>query len=138
MKRARAAQLALINWRGVFYERYELSNTVTALEGANGAGKTTVLIAAFVVLLPDMNHLRFTNIGDHGSTAGDRGVWGRLGETGRPSYAVLDIELASGERLVAGVHLERREEPAVEATPFFVTGLGPRRRASGPAAPSRE
>ena len=125
MTRARAAQLALVNWRGVFYERYELSDTVTALEGANGAGKTTVLIAAFVVLLPDMNHLRFTNIGDHGATAGDRGVWGRLGETGRPSYAVLDIELASGDRLVAGVHLERRSEPAVEATPFFVTGLRP-------------
>ena len=52
MKRARAAQLALVNWRGVFYERYELSDAVTALEGANGAGKTTVLIAAFVVLLP--------------------------------------------------------------------------------------
>ena len=125
MKRARAAQLALVNWRGVFYERYELSDAVTALEGANGAGKTTVLIAAFVVLLPDLNHLRFTNTGDHGATAGDRGIWGRLGESGRPSYAVFDIELASGERLIAGVHLERRSEPAVEATPFFVTGLRP-------------
>ena len=84
MKRARAAQLALVNWRGVFYERYELSDAVTALEGANGAGKTTVLIAAFVALLPDLNHLRFTNTGDHGVTAGDRGIWGRLGEPGRP------------------------------------------------------
>ena len=123
MKRARAVQLAIVNWRGVFYERYELSDNVTALEGSNGAGKTTVLIAAFVALLPDMNHLRFTNVGEHAGTGGDRGIWGRLGETGRPSYTVLDIELANDERLLAGVHLERRLEPAVELTPFLITDL---------------
>ena len=59
MKRTRAARLALVNWRGVFYERYELGDNVTTLEGENGAGKTTVLIAAFIALLPDMSHLRF-------------------------------------------------------------------------------
>ena len=123
MKRARAANLAVVNWRGVFYERYELNNSVTAFEGANGAGKTTVLIAAFVVLLPDMNHIRFANVGEHMGTGGDRGIWGRLGETGRPSYTVLDIELANGDRLLAGVHLERRSEPAVEPTPFLITDL---------------
>ena len=123
MKRARAANLAVVNWRGVFYERYELNDSVTAFEGANGAGKTTVLIAAFVALLPDMNHLRFANVGEHTRTGGDRGIWGRLGETGRPSYTVLDIELANGERLLAGVHLERRSEPAVEPTPFLITDL---------------
>ena len=121
MKRTRATQLALVNWRGVFYERYELSDTVTALEGANGAGKTTVLVAAFVALLPDMNHLRFTNVGETTGGGGDRGIWGRLGKAERPSYAVLDIALADGERLVAGVHFERRSEPAVELTPFLIT-----------------
>ena len=121
MKRTRATQLALVNWRGVFYERYELSDTVTALEGANGAGKTTVLVAAFVALLPDMNHLRFTNVGETTGGGGDRGIWGRLGKMERPSYAVLDITLANGERLLAGVHLERRSEPSVELTPFLIT-----------------
>ena len=123
MKRARAAQLTLVNWKGVFYERYELNESVTALEGANGAGKTTVLIAAFIALLPDMKHLRFTNVGERQGSAGDRGIWGRLGETGRASYAVLDIELASSERLIAGVHLERRSEPTIEASPFLITDL---------------
>ena len=123
MKRAHARQLAIVNWQGVFYERFELSNTVTAFEGANGAGKTTVLIAAFVALLPDMRHLRFTNIGEHAGSAGDKGIWGRLGETGRPSYTVLDLDLATGERLLAGVRLERRTEPAVDLTPFLVTDL---------------
>ena len=47
MSRARVAALALVNWKGVFYERYLLDRHVTALEGANGAGKTTVMIAAY-------------------------------------------------------------------------------------------
>ena len=63
MTRARAEALVLVNWKGVFYERYLLDRHVTALEGANGAGKTTVMIAAYVVLLPDMSRLRFTNLG---------------------------------------------------------------------------
>ena len=50
MSRTRATALALVNWKGVFYERYQLDKRVTALEGANGAGKTTVMIAAYIVL----------------------------------------------------------------------------------------
>lgn len=124
MTRARAEALALVNWRGVFYERYLLDRHVTALEGANGAGKTTVMIAAYVVLLPDMSRLRFTNLGETGATGGDKGIWGRLGEPGRPSYAALDFSLPGERRVVAGVHLERKGEPSVEPTPFLVSGLG--------------
>src|SRR5277367_2747871 len=109
MSRARATALALVNWKGVFYERYELDRHVTALEGANGSGKTTVMIAAYVVLLPDMSRLRFTNIGESGATGGDRGIWGRLG-AGRPSYAAMEIDVPGGEPLVAAVHLERKGE----------------------------
>src|SRR5512143_3687381 len=123
MSRARVTALALVNWKGVFYERYLLDRHVTALEGANGAGKTTVMIAAYVVLLPDMSKLRFTNLGESGAIGGDKGIWGRLGEPGRPSYAVLDFVLPAKRRLVAGVHLERKGEPSVEPTPFIVTGL---------------
>ncbi len=125
MSRARVAALALVNWKGVFYERYLLDRHVTALEGANGAGKTTVMIAAYVVLLPDMSKLRFTNLGESGATGGDRGIWGRLGEPGRPSYAALDLELGDGARVVAGVRLTRAAEPTVEPTAFLIEGLGP-------------
>jgi chromosome partition protein MukB len=125
MSRARATALALVNWKGVFYERYQLDRHVTALEGANGAGKTTVMIAAYVVLLPDMSRLRFTNLGETGATGGDKGVWGRLGAPSRPSYAALEIALAGGERLVAGVQLQRKAEPTLDLVPFIVTGLGP-------------
>jgi chromosome partition protein MukB len=122
MSRARAVALALVNWRGVFYERYLLDRHVTALEGANGAGKTTVMIAAYVVLLPDLSRLRFTNLGESSATGGDKGIWGRLGALGRPSYAALEIEVA-GESIVAGIHLERRAEPALELSPFLISGL---------------
>lgn len=126
IKRVRARALALVNWKGVFYTRYELDEHVTALEGANGAGKTTVMIGAYVVLLPDMSRLRFTNLGETGGTGGDRGIWGRLGEPGKPSYAALDFELPSKtqRRVVAGVLLERKGEPTVAPTPFTITGLG--------------
>src|SRR5512143_3996076 len=103
MSRARVTALALVNWKGVFYERYQLDRHVTVLEGANGAGKTTVMIAAYVVLLPDLSRLRFTNLGESAATGGDRGIHGRLCEPARPSYAVLELALPSGERLLAGV-----------------------------------
>src|SRR3984893_17225773 len=123
MTRTRADALAMVNWKGVFYERYLLDRHVTALEGANAAGKTTVMIAAYVVLLPDMSRLRFTNLGETGATGGDKGVWGRLGEPGRPAYAAIAFALPDARRLIAGVHLERKGEPSVEPTPFIVTGL---------------
>ncbi len=123
MKRTVAEALVLVNWRGIFYERFLLDQHVTALEGVNGAGKTTVMIGAYVVLLPDMTRLRFTNVGETSAIGGDKGIYGRLGEPGRPSYTVLDLRLASGERFLAGVHLERRAEPSVELTPFVITGL---------------
>ncbi|MBA2660757.1 MAG: chromosome partition protein MukB [Bradymonadaceae bacterium] len=126
MNRTRVQGLVLVNWRGVFYARYDLDSHVTALEGANGAGKTTVMIGAYIVLLPDLQRLRFTNLGESGSSGGDRGIYGRLGEPGAPSYALLDLKTARGERLVAGVHLERRTEPTVELTPFIITDLDAR------------
>src|SRR5512138_3981993 len=98
MSRARIAALVLVNWKGVFYERYLLDPHITALEGANGAGKTTVMIAAYVVLLPDMSRLRFTNLGESGAIGGDRGIWGRLGESGGPSYAAIDFALEGPKR----------------------------------------
>ncbi|HYQ14871.1 MAG TPA: ATP-binding protein, partial [Polyangiaceae bacterium] len=125
MSRARATALALVNWKGVFYERYQLDRRVTALEGANGAGKTTVMIAAYIVLLPDMSRLRFTNLGETAAIGGDRGIWGRLGEPSRPSYAALELDLGDGLRVIAGVLLTRKAEPTLELTPFLIRELKP-------------
>lgn len=123
MSRTRATFLVLMNWKGVFYEQYEIDSNVTALEGTNGAGKTTVMIAAYVALLPDMSRLRFTNVGESGATGGDKGIWGRLGEANRPAYSIIEFAIAGDKRLIAGVHLERKSEPSIEPTPFIITGL---------------
>lgn len=95
------------------------------MEGDNGAGKTTVMIAAYLVLLPDMTRLRFTNLGETGATGGEKGIAGRLGDPARPSYAALELALPDGERVLAGVHLERKGEVTVEPTTFHITGLRP-------------
>ena len=83
MSRARATALILVNWRGVFFERYLLDRHVTALEGANGAGKTTVMIGAYVVLLPDLTRLKFTNLGETGATGGDAASMAAWASRGR-------------------------------------------------------
>lgn len=125
MSRTRATTLTLANWKGVFYERYTLDAHVTALEGENGAGKTTVMIAAYLALLPDLSRVRFTNLGETAKAGADRGIWGRLGEHGRPSYVALDYALGEGGRLIGCVMLERRAEPTLELTPIVIEGLPP-------------
>ena len=123
MNRTRVQALVLVNWKGVFYQRFLIDPNVTALEGANGAGKTTVMIAAYIVFLPDLSRLRFTNLGETGATGGDRGIWGRLGDLGRPSYSIIEFSISSGQRFIAGVHLERQGEPSLELTPFIISDL---------------
>lgn len=129
MSRARARELVLVNWKGVFFERYLLDPNVTALEGDNGAGKTTVMVAAYVTLLPDLSRLRFTNLGETGATGGDKGIWGRLGNPARPSFSALTLELGDGATVIAGVQLKRKSEPSLELSPFIISGLSREARA---------
>lgn len=122
--RVRAERLVLVNWRGVFFAELALDRHVTALEGDNGAGKTTALIATYVVLLPDLTRLRFTNMGEGEATGGDRGIWGRLGEPGRPAYAWVAFEGdPEGDRPLFGVLLRKGGEPNVELTHLCIRGL---------------
>ncbi|MDX2052178.1 MAG: chromosome partition protein MukB [Polyangiaceae bacterium] len=125
MTRTQAVELCLVNWKGVFCESYLLDRHVTALEGANGAGKTTVMIAAYLVLFPDLSRLRFTNLGESAGTGGDKGIWGRLGELGRPSYSALRLLRSDGSELLIGVHALRKAEPTLELTPFLISDLKP-------------
>jgi len=121
--RARLERLILLNWKGMFHQPFELHQAVTALEGENGAGKTTVMIAAFVVLLPDLQYLSFRNVGEGpGSDDGDCGIYGRLGER-EPSYSLLDLRSGDGARIVAGVCLLRGARPRIEFRRFVVEGL---------------
>lgn len=122
--RVRADRLVLVNWRGVFFADLALDRHVTALEGDNGAGKTTALIATYVVLLPDLTRLRFTNLGEGEATGGDRGIWGRLGEPGRPAYSWVIFEgVPETGRALFGVLLRKGGEPNVELTHLAIHNL---------------
>lgn len=116
--RTALAGIVLVNWKGVFLQDYRLNQTITALEGVNGAGKTTVMVAAFVAMFPDQRWLDFENVAVSGKQR-DRGIVGRLGKPG-PSWAVLDIQTSRGGRCLAGVHLRRGAERQVELEPFVV------------------
>ena len=120
--RVYATTLILLNWKGVFYRKYSLDRYVTALEGNNGAGKTTVMIAAYSVLLPDMKRLRFKNVGTLGTMGNDNGVWGRLGDSNSPSYSAIVFRIKE-KFILAGVQFIRKAEPKVELTPFIINGI---------------
>ncbi|MDR3569940.1 MAG: chromosome partition protein MukB [Syntrophobacteraceae bacterium] len=120
--RTRIESLVLINWNGFFFQRFEMDETVTALEGENGAGKTTVMIAAFVALLPDQRLLQFRNVSDGGAVEGDRGLFGRLGARG-VAYTILELGVQGGQRMLAGVMVRKKTPPGLELTPFIVEGL---------------
>lgn len=121
--RARLTRLVLINWRGIFYQPFDMADGITALEGANGAGKTTVMVALFVALLPDRRLLSFRNVGESGGE-GDRGIYGRLGAN-PPAYSLIEFDTGDGRRLWGGVQLTRRSEPNLELNPFLIEGLDP-------------
>lgn len=116
---SRARQLTLVNWRGVSYRDYALDPALTTLQGGNGAGKTTVMIAAFVVLMPDQSLLRFQALGE-GRGGGDSGLLGRLGGEA-PAYSVLVLE-GRGGRVAIGVQLRPRGQE-LDIRPFMIDGL---------------
>ena len=120
--RVRIKSLVLVNWNGFFFQHFEMDEGVTALEGENGAGKTTVMIAAFVALLPDQRLLQFRNVSEAGSAEGDRGIFGRLGARGA-AYSVLELLAPKGGRVLAGVMLRKKVAPSIEITPFIIEGL---------------
>lgn len=119
--RTRIQGLVLINWNGFFFQHFEMDRSVTALEGENGAGKTTVMIAAFVALLPDQRLLQFRNVSEAGGIEGDRGIFGRLGARG-VAYSVLELDTPKQGRVLAGVMLRKKAPPSIDITPFIIDG----------------
>jgi chromosome partition protein MukB len=122
MSRARIVRVVLMNWRGVFYQPLELSEGLTGLEGPNGSGKTSVMVATFCALLPDQRLLSFKTT--QGDTGGDneRGVYGRLGHPG-PAYSIIEYRAPDETVFWAGVLLERHTEPRMSFTLFHIDNL---------------
>lgn len=131
MIRIRAEALALVNWRGVFYERFKLDRHVTGLEGDNGAGKTTIMIAAYVVLLPDMTRLLFTNLGESGATGGDKGIRGATGRVGSPLVRRPGLPPSARRASARGRPPRAQGRTDGQTDAVHRHGLGPRRPLAG-------
>lgn len=122
MSRAKLKNLLLVNWRGIFYQAFDMDETITSLTGQNGAGKTTVMAAAYVALLPDQTLIDFRNQAGSGVSSKKQGLYGRFGQ-GNVAYSVMEIIGPKSERILAGVQIRKKGEPEFELIPFVITGL---------------
>ncbi|MHC1698991.1 MAG: hypothetical protein AB9919_13215 [Geobacteraceae bacterium] len=117
--RSHIKSLTMINWRGIPFQIVEMDRLITALEGNNGAGKTTILAAFYVSLLPDASLVKIPNVGETEGFGKESGIHGKLGETG-PAYSILELVNPLNERILAGVQLNTRTEPDVDMRNTFV------------------
>ena len=123
--KSRIVQVILVNWKGMFFQPFEIDQGMTLLEGANGTGKTTIMIAAYTCLMPDLNFLNFQNVTVVGARKNeDKGLYGRLGQ-GDPVFSLLDIVTANGERHLMGVQLIKKTYPQVHLKHFAIRDLNP-------------
>jgi len=121
--KSRIQQVILINWKGMFFQPFQLDPGMTILEGANGTGKTTIMIAAYTCLMPDLNFLNFQNVSTVNVRKNeDKGLYGRLGQ-GDPVFSILDILTADGVRHLVGVQLIKKTYPQVHLKHFAVRNL---------------
>ncbi|MBU2645251.1 hypothetical protein KKI24_11115, partial [bacterium] len=123
--KSRIRSVILINWKGMFFQPFELDPGMTILEGANGTGKTTIMIAAYTCLMPDLNFLNFQNVSTVSARKNeDKGLYGRLGQ-GDPVFSLLDIVTADGDRHLVGVQLLKKTYPQVHLKHFAIRNLDP-------------
>jgi len=121
--RAKIKTIIVINWLGIFYQEIEVDPLITGLEGGNGAGKTTLMATPYLVMMPDLQKVRITNVGESIGAQTETGLGGRLGASGY-SYSILEVLDQTGERIFAGVQLESMKDREPQKGPMFViTGV---------------
>ena len=120
--RTRIESLVLINWNGFFFQRFEMDETVTALEGENGAGKTNGHDRGLCGASSRSAVAAVSKCLRRGRSQGDRGLFGRLGARG-VAYTILELGVQDGKRMLAGVMVRKKTPPSLELTPFIVEGL---------------
>ena len=128
MNKTRIQRIILINWKGMFFQPFEIDEGMTILEGANGTGKTTIMIGAYTCLIPDLNYLSFQNVTTVSTRKNeDKGLYGRLGQEERnqdePIYSLLDILTAEGTRHLVGVKLIKKTYPQLSLKHFAIKNL---------------
>ena len=100
-------RIILVNWRDLPYAQIDLDESVTIFEGGNGSGKSTVLLAALVTLMPDKKQLRSRKVTIEKHV--EEAIYHRLQPDEPVAYAALEIQLAN-EMILAGVHITKQRE----------------------------
>jgi chromosome partition protein MukB len=126
----RIQRAVLVNWKGMFFQSFEIDPGMTVLEGANGTGKTTIMIAIYTCLMPDLNFLNFQNVTAAGTRRNeDKGLYGRIGQDEKnrnePIFSLLDILSPSGARHFIGVQLIKKTYPQIALKHFAISNLPP-------------
>ncbi len=125
---SRIQRAIMINWKGIFFQSFEIDPSMTILEGANGTGKTTIMIAVYTCLMPDLNYLNFQNVTTVSSRRNeDKGLYGRIGQDDKsseePIFSILDILTAKGDRILIGVQFIKKTYPQVLLKHFAISNL---------------
>ena len=100
-------RIILVNWLDLPYAQIDLDESVTIFEGGNGSGKSTVLLAALVTLMPDREQLRSRKVTIEKHVV--EAIYHRLQPDEPIAYAALEIQLAN-ELILAGVHITKQRE----------------------------
>jgi chromosome condensin MukBEF ATPase and DNA-binding subunit MukB len=114
-------RILMVNWRDLHYAQVDLDPHITVFEGGNSAGKTSIMLAALSVLMPDKNQLRIRQVSQEKNAI--EAIYHRL-HPGEPiSYAALEFQ-NKGERILAGVQITKsKESVSVDFSPFTIRNL---------------
>jgi chromosome condensin MukBEF ATPase and DNA-binding subunit MukB len=117
-------RIILVNWLDLPYAQIDLDDSVTIFEGGNGSGKSTVLLAALVTLMPDKKQLRSRKVTIEKHV--EEAIYHRLQPDEPIAYAALEIQLAN-EVILAGVHITKQRESNSIALDVFTIRRWPDR-----------
>src|SRR6266516_3734623 len=104
---AKFRRIVLVNWLDLPFAQIDLDANVTILEGGNGSGKTSIMLAALATLMPDKKQLRNRKVSAEKHAV--EAIFHRLQPDEPISYAVFCLKKKKG-LLLAGVHITKHTE----------------------------
>ncbi len=107
----------LVNWLSASFLEIEADKLLTILEGPNGVGKSSIMMAVYILLMPDQSTFRFRD--QQGSQTGISEIVGRINKHG-PVYCAMTLVSSTNERTIIGLHLAPRGEAKIDISPFVI------------------
>jgi hypothetical protein len=127
--RCRIAGFTIANWRNHRDRWLPVNELVVQLQGGNGVGKTTLMLAMAASFIPLKEPLdrAARKINKLLTGASGEGITSLIGLDGNPSFSVATIQMPHGHEIHAGLMLERRTGGGSEVSlsPFIVEDMPP-------------